>query len=469
MLRTAPLVFALALMPAPDLALSQPKDDPPPPPPPKKELQSYLSFDGGGTLSSSEMVKKLNDKLGGQYEDLEIVFQVCGSGEFASRAAGLMGQWSVSTATDAKHKCSIGVTETTKPFDGGPDGLKIGDRHFHGYTPQYIKKLQEGKNTVGNKALHDHAEANRHQKGDDPKYASSGAAADAMTVHGGKKSNHAILGLTAGYVAVDDALSDALKAAGYTNDTITKLAQRGEDLDGRFTKKNFDKALDDLRKELDKNPKEEKAYIYFVVHGSIEERTVAFLTGGGGPGAGWVITEETPGFDIFTDEPELHVALKEELPMDGGFWADDPLLKRVGDPFLSFTTVDEAFAADAHVEVVLGGLSIGSVEMGHAAGSDYTLSFADEILSLLIPEIMSAGALTLDFLLPSSGDFFALATEADWLAREDVVDYGVRLGREVGPSLVPVPLPLSAPLLAGGTLVLLLMGRPRGPRRRGRS
>ena len=165
-----------------------------------KEDQSGVRLADGKLLSSSALIKLLKQKLDTRYQDLEVVMLACESGEFADRAkgaGGLGGNWSMTTAS-SKSRCSTDTEVAGNRKRTGQDGSDVlplplhSIYYAHGFSAQYVKKLLEGKNTVGNKALFEYARDKDHVNGD-PQYSSSGAAADNMTVHGGKKSNHAIV------------------------------------------------------------------------------------------------------------------------------------------------------------------------------------------------------------------------------------------------------------------------------------
>ena len=448
-------------------------------PEPRKESQSAVVLGSGEILSSSALIKKLNTKLDNKYQDLEVVVHACQSGEFAARAkgaGGLQGTWSVSTSTDLSSNCNVRVA--TEIFRG-KQGLKVGESFFHGYHAQYIRKLKSDAATAGNKSLHEFAEENRQQVGGDPQYESSGEAADNMTVRGGKSSNHAIVasGRSVLIRKLDDELVLTLKAVGYTDETITYLTARrtrtlsdGSTSDDAYSEASLDKALDQLRTDLDKHPGEEKAFLYFSGHGSYELRTVAFVDfDGRTPQSGFRITAATPGFDLFADAPELIAGLQEELPHpEGGFWADDPLLQRPGLPYLAFSTESESFASQSDVQVFLNNLLVGTLFMGNADGGDYLLHLGDDLLQFLLPDILASGRLGLSFALPSSADFFRLAVEADYLSAEKphLMGYGVRLGSIIG-SEYPVSEPGLTVVLFTGLGMLFAAGlraRCRQPR-----
>src|SRR5271165_2725130 len=177
--------------------------------PAKKETQSILFDQASDELTSSALIKLLNDKLAGAYQDLELVITSCSGGEFTTRAKGLQGAWSVSTAAKTG-KCNGTTYGNPDPKVGGKDGLKLGDNFFDGWDPQWVKSLLADGSKATNKSLFDYATANMGYVGQGPAYASSGAAADNMTIHGGASSNHAIVFASGGYVRVNDAFVDAL-------------------------------------------------------------------------------------------------------------------------------------------------------------------------------------------------------------------------------------------------------------------
>lgn len=127
----------------------------------------------------------------------------------------------------------------------------------------------------------------------------------------------------------------------------------------------------------------------------------------------------------------------------GGFWADDPVLQREGQPYLAFSTAEEFFTDQTNVNVSLNGMSIGALTLGNPDGSDYLLNIPDEILDLIMPDIIASGDLDVSFLLPSASDYLRLATEADYLSLPHLMDYGVSIGGIIG-SVEPIPEPNSA-------------------------
>ena len=322
----------------------------------KKEKQSYIFDQNNNELSSSALMKLLNDKLDGVYQDLELVITSCGGGEFAARGAKLKGSWSVSTATDTKKCNTTSVGNTVDPKIGGKDGLKVGKYYFDGWNPQYVKKLLSDGNTATNKALFDYATANKGYTGSVPAYNSSGAAADNMTVHGGKSSNHAILLNSAIDSDVFGACMDALNKAGYDKSgTVTELKSGAPKDADKATFANLTTALDTLRTQLNAHPNEEKAYININTHGSYGEKTVAYQNNHfNEAGGGTTVTSTSGPLPIFADDPTVVAYLQEELPKPGGgYWANDPTMHRAGPAVFSFSTLAQNFVTPGDVFVSL--------------------------------------------------------------------------------------------------------------------
>jgi len=403
----------------------------------RKEDQSAFELADKTFISSSAFIKLLKEKLDASYQDLEIVILSCESGEFATRAAGqggLQGNWSVTTAT-SKDRCGtdteVAGNQKRKGQDGTDvTGLPIRTPYYvHGFSAQYVKKLLDGKNGVGNKALFEYARDKNHVNSD-PQYASSGATADNMTVHGGTKSSHAVV-LSTPPSDISDSITTelrfALKGAGYTDAEIQLL--RGK---AQATLKGLETALDNLRTALDRNPGEEKAYISISAHGNFQERTVAYADGHLNQAGGGVrLSSESPRVTIFTEDPVLVRNLQEDLPKaGGGYWADDPLVKRDGTAALTFTTFRESFSgAPPDIQVYLNGLLAGIVNMGYPLGADYQLDIPDALLDRLMPDLISRGVLDVDFRFANDGDSIQLAGFEDWLDRNFTpLDYGIGIG-----------------------------------------
>ena len=303
----------------------------------KVETQSVIYNSKRAELSSSALIKLMKDKLDTAYQDLELVVTSCGGGEVASRAGGangLAGNWSVSTSTDIDH-CNTTISGNKK--DGG--NFNIGGSVFNGWLPAWISKLTADGNKVSNKALFDYATAEKQKilPGSTPQYNSSGNVADNMTLHGGEKSNHAILFQTTGYTKVLNGVVPALQAAGYTNAEINQMP------DDQLTWAGFGEALDALRKQIDANPGKEKAFIDIQAHGGKAEKTVAYAPGKfGQAGGGAVVSAANPVLPITVNDPVALAQLGQDLPKPGGGdYYEDPTIARYGPATLFFSTLAE--------------------------------------------------------------------------------------------------------------------------------
>lgn len=444
----------------------------------RKENQSAFSTADNQVISSSALIKLLNRTLDNRHQDLEVLIGVCGAGEFATRAkaaGGLQGNWSVTTSAARDKLCNVGRTPDAEDIpQKGQDGstvagLKIGERFYHGFEAQYVKKLLADKNTVGNKALFTFGRDKNHVN-TNPQYQSSGELADNMTVHGGKKSNHALFFSSTGDERLEtltDSLYDALKATGYNDGDIELLRGTGAPagkVDARATKAELELALGRLGVKLNENPGEEKAFIYVEAHGNYQQRTVAYRDGQLDQGGGGVILSNALStVEVFADEPFLLSGLMEELPKaGGGFWADDPVLQRGGQPYLTLTTYLESFAADADVEVLLNGLPVGILRMARNA-TDYQIDLSDTLLDQIMPALLSEGILHLGFRFASDGDMIQLAGLQDYLDPNFApLDYGIGIGSLVrGFQTLAAPEPGSLALILIALLAVLLSARAR--------
>jgi hypothetical protein len=394
----------------------------------KQEKQSVFGTSDGKIVTSSEFIKLLKEKLDTRYQDLEIVIKSCHSGEFVTRAAGangIGGDWSVSTSCDKDKPATNTQTTDDKDIPQGPDanipGLHIGGHYYHGYAAQYIKKLKEAPNT-SNKDLHQTAKDKNHHPEEKPQYGSSGANADNMTVHGGKKSNHAIIFSQPASFGEEltETLYDALKGAGYADGDIDYLrdTEGGKGIvDHNATKQDLKDALDRLNEVLKLHDKEEKAYIFIDAHGGYEKEDVAYVPDHtpGVPGNGVLVSYPT-GTVVIDADATLVRSLAEEAPRGtGGFWADEPALHRVAQPTLRFTTVAESFSGSADVNISLNQVPLGSFEMtGSPQGGDYRVLIPDAVLDGVLTSLRGTSNIVVQFQFINPGDSFKLATDDDF-------------------------------------------------------
>ena len=430
----------------------------------KQDLQSLFVTVDRINVTSSKLMKLIRTDIGNTWQDLEFITTSCKSGEFVTRAAGaggLPGTWSVDTASDTTH-CT---TEFSTP------GPKIG------WPGNYVTALA-ADTKAGAKPVFDAAKKNSAFPADNPQYGSSGAAADAFSVHGGKSANYALIFNTSTLAAgfrnqLAQRLYRSLLAAGYTDtpkaDTIEydagdKLPDPPGFTDKTATYQSFLDSMKLLGTQMKSGtPAETKVYIFAEAHGGIAERTVSYLDGQlGKPGGGTIVSNASPTVTLLADNPDVVAGLKQQVPKTGGgFWADDPTIERVQSPFLTFSTLSSHFVGAALVSVSLDGILIGQVDMSDPLGGDFQLSLSDETLNALFPIIDATGRLTAEFALPDSADQFQLATPEDWLLPgSDSLDYGIGIGFAVESRLEDVPEPGALPLLAGALAAFSVFLRP---------
>jgi hypothetical protein len=431
LLRPLILVAAVLLAVIAGLGVARAQDE-------KKEKQSGFATSDGKVISSSAFVKMLKEKLGPHYQDLEIIVDSCFSGEFVDRCKdatkGLGGNWSCSTASDATHPANEGGTtgDVDIPDHGNP-GLHQGDRYYYGYAAQYAKKLKDAPNT-SNKDLHAAARDKNDHPEQEPRYDSSGATANDMTVHGGTTSNHAIVFSqpTDFGEAITQAVFDGLKGAGYGNADINYLRDTDSgtgDVDGNATEQGLKDALDAMSTQLQEHPGEEKAYVFIDAHGTYQELTVAYLPGHtpGIPGDGRLITYPTATVGVEIDST-LFALWKEEVPRTGGgTWADEPTLHRRMQPFLRFTTAMEN-GGPSSVSIYADNVPVGGMLLtGNPLGASYKVPLSDPVLDLLFPMLQSDSILAVRFDFDSPAASIALATDDDFYLDPSFPssDYGV--------------------------------------------
>jgi len=260
------------------------------------ETHSYIATDDGKKIFDDEFAKLLKEKLGGEYQNAQVVIRSCYGGGFAEEASKtLAGDYSVNTARDEKHACSMKRGKSLRTI-GGDEGLKIGDYWYHGWLAQWIKKFKEDNDSTSEE-LADAAKTKDHKLGGNPQYETGGTGKDAK-IRDGAKSNHVVIASNGGTTFDDPFISElvkTLKAAGYTDDEIDWAHDNsagkqvgGQNVDRNYTKENIVKMLEDLRKALDKNPGMEKATVIINSHGSTEKRKVDKKDGAqnGAPGQG---------------------------------------------------------------------------------------------------------------------------------------------------------------------------------------
>jgi len=417
------------------------------------ETHSYIRGAGGQQLFDDEFAKCVQNELGEAYQNLQIVVASCFSGGFADEAsAALKGNWSLNSARDKTHKLTLSRTNDPHNKVNGKEGIKIGNRWYHGWSPQWIKKLTADKDATA-QALADFAKANDHLTGGNPQFVHAGTGKDAK-VHDGVKSNHALIWSPESSSWEDDMntqLVMALEAAGYDKDTIdyaygnkggTKV--KGKDVDRDATEANLKQMLKDLRTDLNAHPAQEKGFIFLYGHGGTERRKAEKkdLADEDQPFQGKKIMSGG-STSLEFDDPFRNLLL-EDLTVD------DPELSRVSSPSLLVSTTEETFAGE--VSVLVDGLDAGSLVLqGVTFGADYEISLAESLLLDLDAQgMLDDGTVDVSFLFDDDPQsMFRIATEWDFSLPEfDLSHYGVGLTSGAFLSKVPAP----------GPGVLMLMG-----------
>lgn len=405
------------------------------------EEHSYLQSADGKKIYDDELTAVLKQKLGGAYQNLQVVVSACHSGGFAGEAAkgaGLLGNWSLATPRDKDHVCTENAYNKERMF--GEDGLKIGEWYYQGWTAQWLKKLREDLKATATK-LAEYAKEHDHRP-DDPQF-EFGGTGDKSTVRDGEKSNHALIWAA----AVNDKfienfaseLYGSLRAAGYNDATIdyaydTKAGQKvkGIDVDRDATKAKLETMLEDLRTLLDANPGKEKAFLFVRGHGNTEVRKAEKQPDPqpGQPGQG----KDVPAGGETSLElgPAFAGRLFDEVV------GDDPDVVRVAAPAVTLTTFSETAAGETFV--FLDSVFVGSLTLlGSPTGGDYEVPIDDaRLLELHLAGALDDLAVEVRFYPPGS---FRIATEWDF-ELSHLPHYGIGLaGPAVAPAAVETILP----------------------------
>lgn len=421
------------------------------------EEHSYVAGVDDNRLYDDELIKCLKTELGDVYQNLQIVVSACFSGGFASAAEGeLAGNWSVNTARDIDHSHTYHRTTDPNNMKGGETGLKIGNKWYHGWKPQWIKQLNADKDSTS-QALADYAKTHDHLVGGNPQFKFAGTG-NASKVHDGVKSNHALIWSSDADSWEADLMGQlitGLEAAGYDKDTIdyaygNEAGQKvnGKDVDRNATKANLKQMLKDLRTDLNAHPGEEKAFIYLNSHGGTERRKAEKKE---------QAVEET-GFQgkKFTDgasttlelSPKFADLLLEETVLD------DPGLTRFNNPALEISTTEEAMSG--LVDVFIDGVQAGSLVLqGEVFGADYSIELQDAVMfDLAALGALDDQALEVSFQFDDPENMFRVATEWDFALDEfNLSHYGI--GLATGAFLAKVPVPGTAVLVVLGSIVMI--------------
>ncbi len=360
-------------------------------------------------ISSSLFVRMLNEKLRGKYQDIEIIINSCHSGEFIEAASdpnhGLQGEWSIMTA--AEHGRTAGVTSQdtaqAEGIDGdNHDGLETDEGFYHGFKPQVIKAIKDEGNGITNEEIFRRARDRNHRefRGQNPRYAASSEDANNMTIHGGRRSNHAIMfsqPASEGQVLAPE-MYEALKAAGYSDDDIEFLYGDADGdpppvdphVDGPALKANLEAALDALAEKLALHEGNEKALIWIDAHGRYEYADVAYQDEEptGQANGGETSSGPTHDSDIPVD-PNMRKDLEEETwsESDEAYLRDDPMLQKTAEPEIFFATSHEDFKGQDQpiISVFANKILVGTVELENSSsGAEYFLPIDDRAMVRLL-------------------------------------------------------------------------------------
>ncbi len=379
-------------------------------------------------LFDDAFIKKLNDRLDTNYEDLGLVFFTSFDGAFVREAmvgsTGLEGRWSFASATDTLTRATIWrSTRQYKEIDGRQvEGLKIGTWYFHGYLPQYIKITKEyGLPGPRAKEIADAAKDDNcdEQKGE---YSSSGPDADSTYLHGGTRSNHAIIFVGRIHPIcrimrlLTGELYKALLGIGYTNSTIDCCFSNEDDhplVDRKGNDEDLNNALDDLNRALLEHPGEEKALIVISGHGGRERRKTEKEPNGEGK----LYSVDHNSLSLELDSVFIEY-MKEEIT------ADDYYIRPTDSVRILITTREESVSGP--IGLRLNRFYAGEITLNNSpSGSDYKFAVPIAAIEHIAPDL---DTLCIEFDFASPDDFFRVATDTDFYTTPDYPWYHYGIG-----------------------------------------
>jgi hypothetical protein len=422
------------------------------PPPAPNAKQSWISA-FGGKISDTELMKAMRDRLGGLFQNLQVVVSVCSCQGFATEADRLLqsaGDYSV--ATSRRFGLCEGFDFTDQATKGGKTGLKLADDYYmHGWYAEYFRGIEGDANKTAQQ-LQEFAVANDYEGTMNGSMIVGTDGGKAAKIHDGTNGSRAAMWHTFGKQLQVKKVDAILKARGYDNDSIDwAYADKGGqtvegvpiDRDGdRDTMFGAGGVIENMRTFLDDDAGSRKALFVISAHGSWGSRK-AEKKEDATPQQPRQGRQYTPGssmsMEIDTTDDDLF-----RRSFFEGFLTDDPELEPApGDrPMFLITTSEESFAGP--VDVFVDGVDIGSFVMrGLSQGSSYTFNLSDAAWQGLYDAHALDDAL-LDFRFAFGDGSFRVATEWD----QDLFDldnYGVQL---VGVGVIKVPGAGTAGLLA---------------------
>ncbi len=403
--------------------------------------QSWISA-FGGRFSDTELMQAMRNRLGGLYQNLQVVVSVCASEGFAREGARLLnGDFSVAASREFGRRESY--LFSNDEVEGGKTGLRVRQdpaRYMHGWYASYFRGIQ-GDATRTAQQLFDFAVANDYRGNMNGARIEGNAAGLAARIRDGAQGSRAAMWHTFGndlQVTTTDAI---LQARGYTNDTIhwAFANQGGNNFGGVPIDQDGDRAtmfdaggvIEAMRTYLNAQAGQRKALIVLSAHGSSARRE-AERRENPQPDAPRQGRSYTPGSNM-----SMGLEGGDGLFRDGffeGFRTDDPTLEAfAGDhPMFYLTTSEEDYAGP--VTVLCDGVDIGDFAMlGLPDGAQYRFDLSDVAWDALF----QTGALNdnlLNFTFEFGSGSFRVATEWDQTLF-DLSNYGIGL---VGPGVIDV-------------------------------
>lgn len=420
-----------------------------------RERHSFLSA-AGGKIGDTEFMNAVKAKLGGLYENLQIMVSSCSSEGFAAEGKRILeGNFSVAASRKFGKKEFHPMSETE--VKNGKTGHAMGNGFFyHGWGAQWMK----GVDTDGNRTavqLFDYASANDFANDGTvgPRFEFGGTGNNAK-IRDGTRGSHAAVWVALGYREQFPKWHTTLTDRGYTNATIDwGFSDRGgETLDGVTIDRDADRdtlmgkpdapgMIDKMKDDLNANPGERKGLIAISSHGGWEERKTPKKENPvpQQPRQGRQVTPGMgPLLSIDTDEDFRHFFF-EDLTVDA-----DPSMEGLGLPGLVLTTSEENVTGD--LTVMLDGIFAGTIDLlGQQDGVTYELGFGPSVWqSLWDAGVMNDGSVDVSFEFASG--FFTVGTE--WDADIFGLDYwGIGLQTRALGDVIPAPGTIGLLVLAG--------------------
>jgi len=431
-------LLALALVAVPPAAQAQ-----------TKKIAGLSTLADGKQLWHHEIVKILNDELGATPQNLILVFAHCGSGGAIDAARGLQAaNWSVATSTKGVEQCStqyqIGPGGKTSNPAGSMKATELNGDQYDGFGPQWIRAVRDDVNKTVKGAFDDAKmkdiygpnSGDKRRKGrENPRYQSSGAAADGAKLNSGTSSNHAIL-----FFGDDAGLYDLHIVRELNNRLIDKYKYRKADIqlllrdytsvsgyetDGfkNATKENFEKAVRNLKQAFADKPNKEQLLLWFSGHGktgTVTEKKKADA-GPNAPGQG-VRMDRTNNSIVMTVDPEMASVLFEDLGVPG---AESDDFQRARPPTVTLVTFEESVVVNQIADLQIGlrvdpqtVIPLAVIDLvGTPGPHQYEVDIPDSALlalaSALGPALPSQVELVFDFADPDTS--VRLSTEDDYL------------------------------------------------------